>query len=149
MGAAAIGWFVTQPYQVILVYPGDVPLTFAGKTEYEKIPNREAQKHLDALARAARAAGVAWQQLIVPARQAATAITATAKRQKCDLIVIGSHGCGGLGQLLLGSVTNKVLATCRVPVLVHRPGARRAGARAAPAAARGKPGSGRPARRAA
>ncbi len=135
VGAAAIGLFVTEPYQTIFVYPGDVPLIYPGKAEYEKIVNREAQKHLDALAQAARAAGVAWKQLVVSARPAATAIVAAAKRQTCDLIVMGSHGRGGLGQLLLGSVTNRVLATCCVPVLVHRPGARRA--RAAPAAGRG------------
>lgn len=145
LGATAIGLFVTEPYQTIFVYPGDIPLTYPGKTEYEKMVNREAQKHLGALAQAAGAAGVAWQQIIVPERAAAPAIVAAAKRHKCGLIVMGSHGRGGLGQLLLGSVTNRVLATCHVPVLVHRPGARRATARARPAPGHGKADSARPA----
>ncbi len=59
LGATAIGLFVTEPYQYIFVYPGDIPLTYPGKTEYEKMVNREAQKHLGALAQAAGAAG-AW-----------------------------------------------------------------------------------------
>ena len=149
LGATAIALFVTEPYQAMFVYPGDIPLTYPGKTEYEKMVNREAQKHLGVLAQAAGAAGVAWQQIIVPAPAAAPAIVAAAKRQKCGLIVMGSHGRGGLGQLLLGSVTNRVLATCHVPVLVHRLGARRATARARPAPGRAKAGSARPAGRSA
>ncbi len=140
LGATAIGLFVTEPYQTLFVYPGDIPLTYPGKSEYEKMVNREAQKHLGALAQAAGAAGVAWQQIIVSAPAAAPAIVAVAKRQKCGLIVMGSHGRGGLGQLLLGSVTNRVLAICHVPVLVHRQGARRATARARPGKGSGKAG---------
>ena len=37
----------------------------------------------------------------------------------CDLIFMGSHGRSGLGQLILGSVTTKVLNLCQIPVLVH------------------------------
>jgi nucleotide-binding universal stress UspA family protein len=33
---------------------------------------------------------------------------------------MASHGRGAVGSLLLGSVTNKVLAHCRIPVLVYR-----------------------------
>ena len=44
----------------------------------------------------------------------------TAREEGCDLIFIGSHGRSGWGQLLLGSVTNKVLSHSKIPVLVHR-----------------------------
>ena len=44
----------------------------------------------------------------------------TAKRQKCDLIVMASHGRGGLSALLLGSETQKVLTHSKLPVLVCR-----------------------------
>jgi nucleotide-binding universal stress UspA family protein len=39
---------------------------------------------------------------------------------KIDLIVMGSHGHSALGSMLLGSVTSKVLATTKVPVLIVR-----------------------------
>ena len=40
--------------------------------------------------------------------------------QGCDLIVMGSHGRGGLSAVVLGSVTNKVLTHTKTPVLVYR-----------------------------
>ena len=37
-----------------------------------------------------------------------------------DLIIMGSHGHTSLGNLVMGSVTTKVLAHCKVPVLLVR-----------------------------
>jgi nucleotide-binding universal stress UspA family protein len=37
-----------------------------------------------------------------------------------DLVVLGSHGHGSVGNLVLGSVTTKVLAMCRTPALLIR-----------------------------
>jgi nucleotide-binding universal stress UspA family protein len=45
-------------------------------------------------------------------------IIATAKDKRCDIIVMASHGRGGLSAILLGSVTNKVLTHTNIPVLV-------------------------------
>lgn len=48
------------------------------------------------------------------------AIVASAERLGCDLIVMASHGRRGLGGLLIGSETQRVLAHAPCPVLVHR-----------------------------
>ncbi|MBC7622402.1 MAG: universal stress protein [Aeromicrobium sp.] len=48
------------------------------------------------------------------------AIISVAKKRKCDLIVMASHGRRGLSALLLGSETTKVLTHSTVPVLVCR-----------------------------
>jgi nucleotide-binding universal stress UspA family protein len=37
-----------------------------------------------------------------------------------DLLLLGSHGHGTLGNLVLGSVATKVLAQCRTPALLIR-----------------------------
>jgi nucleotide-binding universal stress UspA family protein len=124
-GAQAIGMFVTDPYQLIFTYPGDIPLAYPSKKEYEADVQRIAEKHLQSIADAAAKASVKWSQLVVAAKLPDEAIVNTAKAQKCDLIVMGSHGRGGIGQLLLGSVTHKVLTHCHIPVLVHRPGAKK------------------------
>jgi nucleotide-binding universal stress UspA family protein len=48
------------------------------------------------------------------------AIIAAAKKQKCDLIVMASHGRRGVKRLLLGSETQQVLTHSHIPVLVLR-----------------------------
>jgi nucleotide-binding universal stress UspA family protein len=40
-----------------------------------------------------------------------------AEDEKCDLIVLGTHGRSGLGRLLMGSVAEAVLRQSRCPVL--------------------------------
>ena len=47
-------------------------------------------------------------------------IIRAAREQRCDLIVMASHGRRGLEGLLLGSETQKVLTHSKTPVLVCR-----------------------------
>jgi nucleotide-binding universal stress UspA family protein len=47
-------------------------------------------------------------------------ISKTADSGKFDLVVMGSHGHGTLGNLVMGSVATQVLAHCKVPVLLVR-----------------------------
>jgi nucleotide-binding universal stress UspA family protein len=51
---------------------------------------------------------------------AAEAIAALADKSQPDLIVMGSHGHSALGNMVLGSVANGVLARCKTPVLLVR-----------------------------
>ncbi|WP_088285254.1 universal stress protein [Ideonella sp. A 288] len=51
---------------------------------------------------------------------AAEVIADVARKGKFDLLLMGSHGHGTFGKLVLGSVTTKVMAQCETPVLVVR-----------------------------
>lgn len=48
------------------------------------------------------------------------AISKFAEAGKFDMVVMGSHGHGTLGNLVMGSVATQVLAHCTVPLLLVR-----------------------------
>lgn len=48
----------------------------------------------------------------------AASILEEAERYAADLIIMGSHGRGGLAKLLIGSVAEQIIADSRRPVLV-------------------------------
>lgn len=84
-----------------------------------------AEEHLDTLVAQARGKEVIAGRDIVVADHPHQGILEAAARLNCDLIVMGSHGRSGFGGLLLGSVTQKVLAHAALPVLVYRPAVER------------------------
>ena len=47
-------------------------------------------------------------------------IAKAAEKGKFDMVVMGSHGHGTFKNLIMGSVATKVLANCKVPVLLIR-----------------------------
>ena len=51
---------------------------------------------------------------------AADTIAALASKGKFDLVMMGSHGHGSLSNLVLGSVSTKVMSACATPVLIVR-----------------------------
>ena len=77
-----------------------------------------AKEFLRAIKHAASAAGVPCDTVHAHEDQAYKAIVATAKKRRCDLIFMASHGRGGVAGILLGSETQKVLVHSDIPVLV-------------------------------
>ena len=74
----------------------------------------------DQVEKRAKAKSISVQFLSVTVDQPYVGIIDVAKRKKCDVIVMSSHGRKGLSALLLGSETTKVLTHCKLPVLVCR-----------------------------
>jgi len=78
-----------------------------------------AQRHVDAIGKLAKAAGVPFTAVVGRAVTPYEGIIATAKKRKCDVIFIASRGHRGLARLIIGSVTQKVLAHSAIPVVVY------------------------------
>jgi nucleotide-binding universal stress UspA family protein len=68
----------------------------------------------------AATARVKVQAAVITSDDVHDSIIAAAKKNRCDLIVMASHGRRGLTGLLLGSETHKVVTHSKVPVLVCR-----------------------------
>jgi len=87
---------------------------------YAELRREQAASVLSSAANAAKEAGLSCELIQVEHEQPHQAIIAAAEEKGCDLIVMSSHGRSGLSKLLMGSVTNKVLAHTKTPVLVCR-----------------------------
>jgi nucleotide-binding universal stress UspA family protein len=79
-----------------------------------------SEEILAAAAQVAIAAGVECRRVVLAGGEPYERIIEAAVSGGCDLIFMASHGRRGAAALLLGSETSKVLAHCRIPVLVYR-----------------------------
>ncbi|MEK6426092.1 MAG: universal stress protein [Burkholderia gladioli] len=90
------------------------PVDFRARCE------REARTHLDEVEAAARQAGVACDSCTSLHPSPYLGIIEAAERGGCDVIFMASHGRRGLGGLLIGSETQRVLTHTKIPVIVYR-----------------------------
>ena len=86
----------------------------------EAAVKKEVEENLFAIEKAAKEAGVPCETERVKSFQIYEAIIEAAEKKRCDLIIMASHGRKGVGALLLGSETQKVLTHSKIPVLVYR-----------------------------
>jgi len=127
LGASIVALLVTPPFEAPKGYASS-PL--AQQIErHQSASEALAARSLGAIARQAKTLGVRCTPLHIGRYPPAATIVDTATRERCDLIVMGSHGHGALGQLLVGSVTSRVAAICSVPLLIVRVPSRRSRAR--------------------
>lgn len=101
-------------------FEGGLALQAAEVTKVEQQWADAAQAVVDAVQKAAMTKGVKTKAVTVKSDLVSEAVIATAKKHKCDLIVMASHGRRGIKRLLLGSETQLVLTHSPVPVLVLR-----------------------------
>jgi nucleotide-binding universal stress UspA family protein len=78
------------------------------------------QQRVDTIGKMAKAVGVHFASVVTKAYSPYEGIIAAAKKRKCDVIFMASHGRHGLSKLMMGSVTQKVLTHSRIPVVVYR-----------------------------
>lgn len=119
MGAEVLALYVAPPYQYP-VYVEIIPPTYPSEEDYMARMRQIGAEHLSSILQEAAQCGLRHEGMTAFADSPAAMIVDVADKQQCDLIFMGSHGRSGWGQLLLGSVTNKVLSHTTRPVLVHR-----------------------------
>jgi nucleotide-binding universal stress UspA family protein len=78
-----------------------------------------AQKQMDRLLAKAKTARVRARGMLLEG-MAHEQIVRAARRQRADLIVMGTHGRTGMARFFLGSVAARVAATASCPVLTVR-----------------------------
>lgn len=119
-GGARVTALHVVPEYKLMVDEGITMMSPALRQRIEDAGRARAQKMLDEIAKQARARGVRCSTLCVAGDLPYQQIIAAARRKKCDLILMASHGRRGLSSVLLGSETAKVLLHTKVPVLVVR-----------------------------
>jgi nucleotide-binding universal stress UspA family protein len=118
VGAKVSVIVVEEPFNWFGVSEADTRRISEESAKHAEQIKKHAASVLNRAANAAKQAGVSCDTIQVEDEQPYQAIIATAKDRGCDLIVMASHGRSGLSAVLLGSVTNKVLAHTKTPVLV-------------------------------
>jgi nucleotide-binding universal stress UspA family protein len=118
VGAKATALIVEAPFSVYDVPESKLRQMSEAFAQHAAHVKQHAAKVLSHVVDAAKTAGVACETVQVEHDQPYQAIIATAQDKGCDVIVMASHGRGGISAILLGSVTSKVLTHTKIPVLV-------------------------------
>ena len=119
IGAELVALYVT-PRNPMSYFEGGVTISVQDVARIEKQWADKGQAVVDAVAQAALAEGVKAKAVVARSDLVAEAVMAAAKKHKCDLIVMASHGRKGIKRVLLGSETQHVLTHSTTPVLVLR-----------------------------
>ena len=119
VGAKVTAFFAAPPATPI-VYRDHLPVGYATPGEHEEMIRKTAAKYLGVVERAANKAGISCESVHVTSDYPEEGILKVAQKKKCDLIVMATHGQGGLRGMFIGSVTQKVLNQAKIPVMVFR-----------------------------
>ena len=120
VGAKVTAIHVAAEYHMAMDEGFVVPTALTVKKRFEEEISKRSLKLLGEVRTDAIAAGVGCEIVSLISSMPYDAIIKQAKKSKCDLIMMASHGRKGLSSILLGSETAKVLTHSTIPVLVLR-----------------------------
>lgn len=118
-GAQIVALKVVPRYPVSY-FEGGIALSINNVANIEKQWAEAALAVVAAVKTKAEAKGVKVKTVTHVSDLVAESIISIAKKNKCDLIVMASHGRRGLKRVLMGSETMHVLTHSHIPVLILR-----------------------------
>jgi len=101
-------------------FDGSSVLSIQEMTAIEKELEEKAQASLNQLLKTTVARHISVNTVVTKSSNVSDALLKVAKKAKADLIVMASHGRGGIKRVLIGSETLQVLTHSEIPVLVIR-----------------------------
>jgi nucleotide-binding universal stress UspA family protein len=114
--ASVVGITVMEPYS----YSNLSEYRPETVDDYDDRMAKVGSERLGHVADAASKAGIPVETVSVKSFAPYEAIIKAADENQCDVIFMASHGRRGLGAMLLGSETQKVLTHSKIPVMVYR-----------------------------
>ena len=108
------------PHYPVSYFEGGIAVSSDEVSRTEKKWADDGQRIVDAVQQAAQAKGVTAESALARSDMVAESILSAAKKHRCELIVMASHGRKGIQRVLLGSETQQVLTHSAIPVLVLR-----------------------------
>jgi nucleotide-binding universal stress UspA family protein len=118
---------VVQP--VLLSVDPLLPLPSSHDQELTALARDRAQDYLQDIAERYRERGVNVSAAACVGWDPVETLLELARPPRCDLLVLATHGRGGVRRLAIGSVADKLVRAADVPVLVCRPVKRRGSVR--------------------
>ena len=105
--------------EIILIYVVEksMPINLLDQKEYLKILRKFGEKTLEN-AKNILSKKQVDAKIILAEGNIADEINKTAKKEKCDLIIVGNKGLGAVGRVLLGSVSNKLAQSSACSLLI-------------------------------
>jgi nucleotide-binding universal stress UspA family protein len=120
LGAQITAVHVVHPYRPLTEEGYVMPEVAVLREQFDKDVERHSNDVLNPVREAAVTAGVKCATVVAASESPYEAIISQAKKSRCDLIMMASHGRKGIQRLLHGSETAKVLTHSKIPVLVLR-----------------------------
>ena len=105
--------------EIVLIYVVEksIPLNLLDRKEYLGILRKFGNKVLDASKATLSKKGISAKSILKEGN-IVNEIEKVAKKEKCDLIVVGNKGLGAVTRLLLGSVSNKISQSSSCSVMI-------------------------------
>jgi nucleotide-binding universal stress UspA family protein len=89
--------------------------------EQIQIATEKAKPYMEDIAKTFKEKGIPVEVVIQEGSSIGKAIIEFSQKHHIDLIAIATHGHGGLGRLVFGSVADYILRTSGLPMLLIRP----------------------------